>query len=204
MKVYVEATDKKAFACAVDWPGWCRSGKDEPAAIEHLLDYQDRYGEVVRGAGVRFRPGEPSVVERLGGNATTTFGAPGVVPALDEDVPVPEEHVALLKASWELLSEVVAAAPPELRKGPRGGGRDRDQVVQHVVSAEASYARKIGVKHTEPLIGDTDAVRAMRGDIVAALTAGATGMSWPPAYFVRRTAWHVLDHAWEIQDKSTG
>jgi hypothetical protein len=24
----------------------------------------------------------------------------------------------------------------------------------------------------------------------------------PPRYAIRRIAWHVLDHAWEIEDKS--
>jgi hypothetical protein len=202
MRLYVEATDKKAFACAVEWPGWCRSGKDEPAAIEHLLEYADRYGEVARLAGLDFRPGPPHVVERVTGNATTTFGAPGVVPALDLDVPVSPEQVAILKASWTLLSDVAATSPAELRKGPRGGGRDRDGVVQHVLGAEAAYARKIGVRHREPAFTDADAVQAMRDDIEAALIAGATGQSWPPSYFLRRAAWHVLDHAWEIQDKT--
>jgi hypothetical protein len=202
LRVYVEATDKKAFACSVDWPGWCRSGKDAGAALERLLDYQERYAEVVRGAGLAFDPGEPQVIERIAGNATTTFGAPGVIPTCDVDEPVSREAIAVLKASWQLLADVAATAPAELRKGPRGGGRDRDKVVQHVAAAEASYARKIGVKHKEPAPGDAAAVQAMRADIVDALASGVTGNSWPPAYFVRRTAWHVLDHAWEIQDRS--
>ena len=24
---------------------------------------------------------------------------------------------------------------------------------------------------------------------------------WGPRYFVRRSAWHALDHAWEIEDR---
>jgi hypothetical protein len=202
LRVYVEATDKKAFACSVDWPGWCRSGKDEAAALERLRAYEARYAEVARGAVAAFEPGEPEIVERVQGNATTTFGAPGVVPACDADAPVTREAIALLKASWQYLADVAAAAPTELRKGPRGGGRDRDKVVQHVVSAEASYARQIGVKHKEPAFTDTAAVAALRDDIVTALASGVVGTRWPPAYFVRRTAWHVLDHAWEIQDRS--
>ncbi|MDT7545817.1 MAG: hypothetical protein QOE99_1927 [Actinomycetota bacterium] len=203
MEVYVEATAKKAFACSVEWPGWCRSGKDEGAALEQLMSYQDRYAEVARRAGVGFDPGAPHVVERLAGNATTTFGAPGVVPALDEGAPVAADAITLLEASWALLNELAADAPAELRKGPRGGGRDRDKVVQHVVSAEAAYARKIGVKHREPSITDAAAVAALRSDIVAALRAPAEPTAWPPRYFLRRTAWHVLDHAWEIQDRSS-
>jgi hypothetical protein len=25
---------------------------------------------------------------------------------------------------------------------------------------------------------------------------------WPPRYAARRIAWHALDHAWEIEDRS--
>lgn len=28
------------------------------------------------------------------------------------------------------------------------------------------------------------------------------GKMWRPRYFVRRTAWHVLDHAWELEDRT--
>ncbi|MDT7539294.1 MAG: hypothetical protein QOI82_2879 [Actinomycetota bacterium] len=203
MKVYVEATDKKAFACVVDWPGWCRSSRSEEAALEQLIAYQDRYADVAALAGVAFRPGKPAVVERVEGNATTTFGAPGVVPQLDHDAKLTSNEIMLLEASWDHLDGVATSAPSELRKGPRGGGRDRDKMLQHVVSAEASYARKIGVKHKEPAITDPAAVEAMRADILTTLRAGAAGTPWPLTYFVRRTAWHVLDHAWEMQDRST-
>jgi hypothetical protein len=203
MQVYVEATDKKAFACAVDWPGWCRAGKDEDAALAQLIEYQDRYAEVARLAGVAFRPGKPEVVERLPGNATTTFGAPGVVPSLDTGAKVTDKAIDLLSASWQYLGGVAASSPAELRKGPRGGGRDRDKMLQHVLGAEAAYARQIGVKHKEPDFADRAAVQAVRDDIVAALRVGPKDTKWPPRYFVRRTAWHVLDHAWEMQDRST-
>jgi hypothetical protein len=203
MKVYVEAADKKAFACAVDWPGWCRAGKDEEAAVASLVAYTDRYAEVATHAGVAFRAGRPDVVARIPGNATTAFGAPGVVPPLDVDAKVTGRDIDLLEAGWAYLDGIAASAPAELRKGPRGGGRDRDKMLQHVVSAEAAYARQIGVKHKEPDLADRAAVQAMRADVVAALRSGVRDTKWPPRYFVRRTAWHVLDHAWEMQDRST-
>jgi hypothetical protein len=202
MQVYVEAGDKKAFACAVDWPGWCRAGKDEGAALERLIDYTARYAEVARLAGVPFSPGDPHVLERVRGNATTDFGAPGVVPALDEGHQATATDLALLEACWQLLESTAAVTPAELRKGPRGGGRDRDKMLQHVLGAEAAYARQIGVKHKEPDLDDRAAVQAMRADIVAALRGSAKDATWPARYFVRRTAWHVLDHAWEMQDRS--
>jgi hypothetical protein len=203
MQVYVEATDTKAFACSVEWPGWCRSGRDEGAALEQLMAYSDRYAEVARCAHVAFEPGDPRVVERVVGNMTTSFGAPGVVPACDEGAPVTADAVGLLEAAWQLLADVAAGAPAELRKGPRGGGRDRDKVVQHVVSAESAFARKIGVKHREPAFTDATAVRSLRDDIITTLRAPAEATAWPMRYFLRRASWHVLDHAWEIQDRST-
>jgi hypothetical protein len=28
------------------------------------------------------------------------------------------------------------------------------------------------------------------------------GVRWTARYYVRRSAWHVLDHAWEIEDRA--
>ena len=102
--------------------------------------------------------------------------------------------------------------PRALRKGPRGGGRDRDAVFAHVVGAETSYARKLGVRHPgvrqkEPAAGDTAALQELRSEIADVLRAApavdpAAGIRWLPRYAARRIAWHVLDHAWEIEDKS--
>jgi hypothetical protein len=101
---------------------------------------------------------------------------------------------------------VVAGAPSALRKGPRGGGRDRDAIRAHVVEAERSYARKIGVRLTagEWREGSVFLMRqrireALRG---ASKAAASAELAWPPRYFARRTAWHALDHAWEIEDRS--
>ena len=198
MRVYVEVGAKRVFACAADWPGWCRSGKSEDVAIDSLLAYADRYAAVAPHLEV----GTPVVTDRLPGSATTDFGAPGQVPPCDGDAPLPPKWLDVLTASWRLLDQVAASAPAELRKGPRGGGRDRDAVVQHVLSAEASYARQIGVKHREPAFDDVAAVTALRDDIVSTLEVGPSVTRWPSRYFVRRTAWHVLDHVWEIEDRS--
>ena len=199
MRVYLEVGAKRVFACAEDWPGWSRSGRSEEAALEQLLSYGDRYRVVAPDLQVD----EPVVTDRVPGDGSTDFGAPGRVPPCDVDGPLPDGWLDVLTASWQLLDDVAATAPSALRKGPRGGGRDRDAVVQHVLSAEQSYARRIGVKHREPAFDDAPAVTAMRAGILDALRAGAPGAAWPLRYFVRRTSWHVLDHAWEIQDKST-
>ena len=198
MRVYLEVGAKRVFACAEEWPGWSRSGRSEEAAIEELLSYADRYAPVAPGLDLT----DPVVTDRIPGDGSTDFGAPGRVPPCDEGQPLPDPWLDILVASWRLLDEVSAGAPAELRKGPRGGGRDRDAVVQHVLNAERSYARKIGVKHREPAYDDAAAITAMRGDILDTLRSGPSAPTWPRRYFVRRTAWHVLDHAWEIQDKS--
>jgi hypothetical protein len=149
------------------------------------------------------------VLERAPGNATTDFGAPGVVPKVAGEALKPRQaaqHAALLGAAWTVLDRVVAGAPAELRKGPRGGGRDRDKVAAHVIAAEAAYARKIDVRHRAPEPADTAAVAALREEVLAALRAASgeppARWGWPPRYAAIRMAWHVLDHAWEIEDKS--
>jgi hypothetical protein len=211
--VYVEVGRKRAFASARDWPGWSRAGKDEEGALRALAEYLLRYAVVAEEAGVAFpatAADRLDVVERLPGDATTEFGAPGAVAAGDEDGLSPSEakrQAALLEAAWAVMDRVVAGAPPTLRKGPRGGGRDRDAIVDHVLGAEAAYARKIGIAHKAPTGGDAEAVAALRGEIVEAVRTrrfGAPPRSepWPARYAIRRIAWHVLDHAWEIEDKS--
>ena len=207
--VYLEVGTKKVFACAVDWPGWCRAGKTEQDALDSLVAYAPRFAVVAAAAGVRFPSRHTfDVVERIKGSATTDFGAPGSIADLDRITPGKKDAqrmVALLESSWVLFDRVVKAAPASLRKGPRGGGRDRDAIAAHVLGAEVAYARKLGAKLAEPAARDTAAVRAFRQSIVAALKDAFAGRetSWPPAYAARRLTWHVVDHAWEIEDRST-
>jgi hypothetical protein len=213
--VYLEVGKKRVFACSVDWPGWCRSGNNEAAALEALADYAARYAVVVDQAGRRFsaRAGdELAVVERVDGSTTTDFGAPGVVPRLDTmplTAHAAQKAADLVIASWAVLDVVAKKSPASLRKGPRGGGRDRDKMLQHVISAEAAYARKLAIKHKEPALSDTTAISALREDIVDVLRAARSGdplreNGWPPRYAARRIAWHVLDHAWEMEDRREG
>ena len=211
-RVVLEIGNSKVFASAVDWPGWCRAGRGEEGALDALATYSTRYREVVEAAGVSFAAaeGDLEVIERLPGTMTTDFGAPGVVAAADlEDLePLQAKRLGLLvTASWTVLDRVVAVTPDELRKGPRGGGRDRDKMVDHVLGAEVAYARKIGVRHKQPALDDQAAIADLRADIASALSAARNGQAeqdkgWPPRYAARRIAWHVLDHAWEMQDRT--
>jgi len=208
IRVYLEVGGKRTFASAADWPGWCRSGKDESAALEALAAYASRYAAVAKLAKAQFPTGAPTfdVVERLTGNATTDYGAPGI-PAKDESKPVTAPQAKrmrdLLDASWTSLDQVVAKAPAELRKGPRGGGRDRDVMFDHVLGAELEYAKRIGVRLEQPDGRDRAAVRAFRKAIRDAIDNPKPETKWTVRYAIRRTAWHALDHAWEIEDRST-
>jgi len=208
--VYLELGAKRVFACSLDWPGWCRSAKTESQALEALAAYARRYASVAAEAGDGFSVSiKPvfDVVERLSGSATTDFGAPDAIASSDRDAPPTEEAgrlARLVAAAWTVLDQVVATAPPELRKGPRGGGRDRDAVAQHVLSAGTAYARKLGMRLPGPNLADRAAVERLRQAILTALRAGAPDApvnGWPPRYAARRIAWHALDHAWEIEDR---
>jgi hypothetical protein len=210
--VCLESGPRRTFASALDWPGWCRSGRGDDAALEALRAAAPRYAPVAAEAGVPFRAEGVvlEVVERLPGTVMTDFGVPGSVAARETEALTEEEAArmaCLVAASWTVLDRVVAGAPPVLRKGPRGGGRDRDAVFAHVVGAEALYVRKLGASIPAPAPGDTAAVLALRRAIVSALAAATDGRpvtpkGWPPRYAARRIAWHVLDHAWEIEDRS--
>src|SRR4051794_18092257 len=137
--IYIESGKVGTFASALDWPGWCRRGKTEDDAIQALLDYVPRYRKVV---GRDFDPGRLTVVGRLQGTPTTDFGAPDARGEWDEKPlrkPEVEAHVQVLEKTWRYFDRVVKGAPETLRKGPRGGGRDRDQIVDHVREAERSY-----------------------------------------------------------------
>ncbi|MEA2628426.1 MAG: hypothetical protein QOJ10_886 [Chloroflexota bacterium] len=207
--VYLEIGKRRVFASAADWPGWVRSGKDETAALESLASAQGRYAAVPKGARIAFAPGGGfDVVERLPGNATTEFGAPGAI-AKGETKRLTKKEAgrlsALVAASWTVFDHVVETTPEALRKGPRGGGRDRDAMVEHVLGAEVMYARKLGLRLKQPAAVDTAALREHRNAIVAGIRAGTRGTTdggWPARYAARRIAWHVLDHAWEMEDRS--
>jgi len=210
--VYVESGSKRVFACAFDWPGWCRSGKDEVSALAALAAYAPRYAPVARAARIPFKAGGEAfrVREHLRGGATTDFGAPEKVAKRDTKPMARQEAdrlAALVGSAWAIFDKVFGSAPASLRKGPRGGGRDRDKIADHVLDAEAAYVRKLGLRLPRPDRQDRAAVAAFRSEITDALRTASNGSppverGWPQRYAARRIAWHVLDHAWEIEDRS--
>jgi hypothetical protein len=212
--VYLEIGKKRTFAGALDWPGWCRIGRDKDTALQALFEYGPRYARILRRTRLGFRvPGDVSALvvrERLKGNATTDFGAPDMPPADDagllEDADL-RRFQTILKACWRAFDAAVELAEgKELRTGPRGGGRTVDGIVQHVLGAEKGYLSALGGKVSQP-----ESPEEIRKDILKTLKASARGeipefgprggKRWSPRYFVRREAWHVLDHVWEIEDR---
>jgi hypothetical protein len=207
VQVGVEVTDRRVFASALDWPGWSRSGRTEQAALEALLASAPRFALVATAAASPL-PGLVVLAdpERRPGDATTAFGAPSVTFGADRR-PLTAEGAARLaafvRAAWDALAGVAATAPQELRKGPRGGGRDRDAILEHVAGAEAAYARKLGLRIA---VADAGTLASGREAIIEALSAARAGTplaerGWFARYAARRIAWHAIDHAWEIEDR---
>ncbi len=218
--VYLEVGKTRTIALARDWPGWARAGRDEAAALQALVAYGPRYARVLQAMPLAFSaPTEAaalSVVERVAGNATTDFGAPAIALASDSRPVDPAElecWQTVLRACWRQLDAAVAAAAGKtLRKGPRGGGREVAQITQHVRNAESAYLSSLGgtFKPGAELEPD-EASTQLRRIVLTTLAAATRGevpalgprgkVRWAPRYFVRRLAWHCLDHAWEIEDR---
>jgi hypothetical protein len=210
VRVGIETTPRKSFASALDWPGWSRSGKTPELALEALLAYAGRYAVAADLARLAL-PGGPvraAVEETTEGNATSAFGAPAITFGADHrptDEAEARRLAALVSAAWERFEQIVVAAPAELRKGPRGGGRDTAMIVEHVVGAEQAYGSRMGLRLRAPDSSDSAAVAAFRAPIVELLSKPSDGRPigrWTQRYAARRIAWHALDHAWEIEDRS--
>jgi hypothetical protein len=210
LRIYLEATPRKAFATAIDWPGWSRAGRTPEAAIANVLAYRDRYAAAIAPAGVE-PPRRPlaDVVESLAGGTGTEFGVPSSIAVADRspmDADEAARRAEIVRAAWATFDRTAAAAPESLRKGPRGGGRDASKIVTHVMEADAAYAKELGVPVRMPDPADHAAVAAMRAGMLAVLARASDGSPvtrrWTPRYAAQRIAWHALDHAWEIEDRS--
>ena len=118
-----------------------------------------------------------------------------------------ERKIALLRAAWTYFDDVASRVSAQLREGPRGGGRDRDTIIRHVNGAEIQEnGRKVGVRSSHDAWKDPDALHAHREAIVAGIRefnaiGPAAGSWWTVQFFIRRSAWHMLDHAWEMEDR---
>jgi hypothetical protein len=207
----IEVAPKKSFATAVDWPGWSRSGKTPEIALETLRAYAERYAAVAKQAGEQFDPGvlEFAVLEEAPGGSGTEFGVPSRVTDADRratSLGDAARLASLVDAAWRTFAAVAGAAPAELTKGPRGGGRDTAKIVGHVAGADLAYAREIGIR-MRASDDDEPSVAAVRAAILELLRESSdgsplAGRRWTARYAAHRIAWHALDHAWEIEDRT--
>jgi hypothetical protein len=222
-RIFIEAGQKKTFAGSLEWPGYCRWGQNEQAAIQSLVDCGARYARVLEGSGLSFRPpaalADLLVVEHQAGSSTTDFGAPDAILSSDHK-PLQAGEVdffrTILQACWQAFDRaVLAARGQDLRKGPRGGGRDLEKILNHLIEGDRAYLGRLAWKFSPDQASPPDAELArIRQAILAAMQAAQNGdlpaqgprggKVWPLRFFVRRTAWHTLDHTWEIEDRLGG
>ena len=207
---------KRVVACAFDWPGWDRSARVGHDVLPVLEAYRARYALVAQRAGygaLFAAAGDLEVVEEKPGIGMTDYYGVSGVAATPETAPMTDDEcarkVALLRAAWATFDNAAASAPAELRKGPRGGGRELHDVVRHVNVAEISeFAPKVGVKVPLETWEDRDALLAYREAVAEGIldhhARGESARSWALQFLVRRLAWHMLDHAWEIEDRIPG
>ena len=205
---------KRVVAVAPDWPGLERGAKTEEAAIARLQAYLPRYAPVatLAGLGAQFAAitnAPVNVVERYPGTGSTDFwGISFAFSDFDHQAMSREElerDLTLMQACWAFFDTVRARVSAEMRKGPRGGGRDRDRIVRHTFGAEQDFAAKLGVRAPEGALLTDDGLSAYRDAYCAAIRAfhaeGKPARNWPLRYLIRHTAFHTMDHAWEMEDK---
>ncbi|MHB1969144.1 MAG: hypothetical protein ACYCPK_02770 [Acidimicrobiales bacterium] len=212
MAIEVGPKGRRVAAWAVGWPGLERGGPSPEAALTRLEEYRERYEAVARNAGrlEEFTATGPLriVVNYPGIGSTDFWGISFASCALDE-APIDSDELArrleLLAAAWRFFDEVRAGVTAQLAKGPRGGGRDREEIARHVLACEQDWARKVGVAADGDLVADAAALTRHRHEFLHGVSRyhaeGRRARTWTLPFLVRHTAFHVLDHAWEMQDK---
>jgi hypothetical protein len=203
---------KKVVAVAPDWPGLSRGAKTEDAAIKRLRSYLPRYAPVAKLAGMENAfptSATVDVVERFPGTGSTDFwGISFAFSAIDRQAMPNDEldrELTLLRACWTFFDVVRARVSAELQKGPRGGGRDRDHIVRHTLASELDWAKKLGLRPPQDATLTDEALHAHRDAYYQAIRAfhaqGKMARTWPLRFLIRHTAFHTMDHAWEMEDK---
>jgi hypothetical protein len=214
LRVILEVGKKRrVVAAAMDWPGLDRWGTSEDDAVEKLTSYLPRYAGVAERAGMRSafeRARDVEVVERVPGSSSTDFWGIAHVPSQIEREVVSsadlERRLDLLRACWAYFDDVAERVSPELRPGSRSAGRSRDQIVRHVYYNEPEqFSRKIEVRTPVEVVLTPGGLAMHRQTYLDAIRAynaeGKPARTWPIQFLVRRTAHHVIDHAWEMEDR---
>ena len=203
---------KKVAAVAPDWPGLERGAKTGEAALARLQSYLPRYGQVAKLAGMDEAFAALTtvdIVEHYAGTGSTDFwGISFAFSSIDrQDLSSGEleRELTLMKACWAFFDEVRLRVSAQMQKGPRGGGRDRDHIVGHTLRVEQEWAEKVGVRTPQGAMLNDEDLQAYRDAYSNAIWAfhaqGKMARTWPLRYLIRHTAYHTLDHAWEMQDK---
>jgi hypothetical protein len=204
---------KMVVAVAPDWPGLERGAKTGEAAIERLLSYVPRYAPVTKLAGMEAEFATittVNVVEHYPGMGSTDFwGISFAFSSIDQQVmsgEALESELKLMRACWAFFDDVRSRVSAEMQKGPRGGGRDRDNIVRHTFAAELDWAKKLGVLTPQDALLTGEGLIAHRDAYCSAIQAlhsqSKMARTWPLRYLIRHTAFHTLDHAWEMEDKN--
>jgi len=214
LRVILEIGKKRRVAAgAMDWPGLDRWGTSEDDALAKLESYLPRYADVPKriGEASAFKKAtDLRVVERVPGSSSTDFWGIAHVPSeIERDVLNEKElerRLGLLQATWDYFDDVTERVSAELARGPRGGGRSRDEIVRHVYASERhNFWRKVGIRHEDGVRLTPDELAALRVEFVDTIRAynaeGKPARSWPIQFLIRRTAQHATDHAWELEDR---
>lgn len=214
LRVILEVGRKRrVVAGATDWPGLDRWGTTEEDALQRLSRYAPRYAAVADRAGFAAafeEQRELDVIERVPGSSSTDFWGIAHVPSQVERIVLPaadlERRLTLLQAGWAYFDEVAGTSAPELVPGSRGGGRDRERIIRHVYGSEADqFSRRVEVRTPQDVVLTRDGLVAHRAAFLDAIRAynadGRPARTWPIQFLIRRVAQHVLDHAWELQDR---
>ena len=203
---------KKVVAVAPDWPGLERGAATGEAAIERLLSYVPRYAAVTKLAGMEAAFAGISavdVVERYPGVGSTDFWAISFAfSSIDQQAmsgEALERELTLMRACWAFFDGVRWRVSAEMQRGPRGGGRDRDHIVRHTIATEQDWTKKLGVLTPQDALLTGEGLSAHRDAYCSAIRAlhsqSKMARTWPLRYLIRHTAFHTLDHAWEMEDK---
>jgi hypothetical protein len=205
---------KKAVAFAVDWPGWSRGAKTPELALEMLESYRERYRPIAVAAGMADEfdsAGRLKVVEDRVGTGSTDYWGISFSPSGLEHEPMKDAEldrkIELLRACWGFFDKVAGRVSAEMRKGPRGGGRDRDRIIRHTIRNESEdFAKRVGLRVPEEGALTPKGLRDYRKKYVAAMRAYNAGegqrmRSWNLPFLIRHSAYHTMDHAWEMEDK---